>query len=790
MKLVEYVRKQILKKILSNKGYMAILLLLVFLTSFMYYFVEFSIDGNDRAMKEYIVSQKREDFRFQINVLYDSGKIDEVISEHKISQDDVAKFGKEDAIKRNHLDLSEYEPEIIKKLQQDYNFISEKRVIKNVNSDKKNYFIINKPREINIPYIVEGNLPQEDNEIALFEQFIRLNNMNLGDEISIDNKKFTITGSFYLPDYQAFIPFNSLEQNYNDASFAIVSENAFKQIQGKEEVYYSGKFLSRETNNEKIKDLRELAQFSYLENAENISSDSLFQMGLDSNKVLALTFLVLLLSILLFVFYMFFKRFTLMNQQEFGCIRALGYGKKQITKVIVEFVFVISVCGSMLAIPAAYFASSVLVNKHAATYGFPYFQRNINLNSFFMGSVLVILAVMLITYYSIMIFLRRSTCELLNNIDNSKEHFIVKLLINKIADKLPERTRLSSRVAFRKINALFLAAVTILIVSTLFITSFSLYMSSGTSIENQTLGSNYKYDVSFDFYQIYDDGFDEPADYYLKKPISIVLDADKVLDTQILGIKIVGKLFTLFDAKKNPIDIEKIDGLIINQSISKLYNISIGDEITYFIDKKEYRDVVSEICINGDVGNVYVNKIKLTNQLGISPNVYSGMLTDNYIETEHSQVISYSDKSKIIMENSVSNQVSAVINQVVGIIIGCLLLYLIILLNFEDSTRDILILSTLGYIPKKINKLLIDVYKPIFCLFYIVLIPVAIYISLQIHNSISIQTNDYIPFSTNIGVVLIAFVIIMLIYNIVLFVFKQNIKKLVKKQSILSLRNA
>ena len=101
MKLVEYVRKQILKKILSNKGYMAILLLLVFLTSFMYYFVEFSIDGNDRAMKEYIVSQKREDFRFQINVLYDSGKIDEVISEHKISQDDVAKFGKEDAIKRN-----------------------------------------------------------------------------------------------------------------------------------------------------------------------------------------------------------------------------------------------------------------------------------------------------------------------------------------------------------------------------------------------------------------------------------------------------------------------------------------------------------------------------------------------------------------------------------------------------------------------------------------------------------------------------------------------------------------
>ncbi|MNP28052.1 FtsX-like permease family protein [compost metagenome] len=202
------------------------------------------------------------------------------------------------------------------------------------------------------------------------------------------------------------------------------------------------------------------------------------------------------------------------------------------------------------------------------------------------------------------------------------------------------------------------------------------------------------------------------------------------------------------------------------------------------MNHKYYETTVADITKNGDINSVYIEKGQLAKLLGLAHNMHSGILS-NVLKTDAGKspvhVITMTDKLMALESNAVSGRSSAVINQIIGILIGCLLMYLVILLNFQDSSKDMMILSLLGYNSKEINRLLVDVYRPIFAILFILMLPIALFINLRIHQLISIQTNEYIPFTINGWLLLLAWLVIMLLYSVVVFFFKQKTSSIIRK---------
>lgn len=138
---------------------------------------------------------------------------------------------------------------------------------------------------------------------------------------------------------------------------------------------------------------------------------------------------------------------------------------------------------------------------------------------------------------------------------------------------------------------------------------------------------------------------------------------------------------------------------------------------------------------------------------------------------------SHEEKLETLCRDLVSNRTSAVINQVMGCFIGCILLYLALLLNFQDSARDIRILRLLGYDAGTIRKMLIDIYRPVLWLTFILTLWPGILTVKVILKSLSLQIGDYIPFQTNVMVILGIFLMQNLVYWLVQFSFQRAIRR-------------
>ncbi|WP_238861401.1 FtsX-like permease family protein [Clostridium sp. YIM B02569] len=738
---MRYLRKQIYYNIIKNKSYIIVLFLISLLASFMYFFVEISIDANITKVNYYNQKQKLEDFRFTAN---DSD---------------------------------------ISSLEHTFNFTSEKRYIKKILSNNNyNYFFINNPKKINIPFLINGALPIKKDEIAVFPQFLNFNNLHIGDNYTIDSKNYLIVGTISLPDYCAFIPYKELQQNYNTSTFVLTTEDSYNSVNGQEYIYYSGKFNNPDSDiNNIISKMYLDSRFTYLEDSNSISSDSSLKSALSSNYILAETFLIILTLISMFIYYMFFKKFLSLNREDFGCYKALGFTNLSITVIIIKFFIILSSIGLILGFIFGYFGSSILINLYKTSYSFPTFIKGISFSSLINGIFTFNIAISIVIYYSIISFIKIDTSLLLNNTDTNQKNIRIRSFANKISKLMPSKFRISSRIILTKIASLLLSFISILITSTLFITSYSLNQSSEKIISYETLGRNYLYDINYEKNQYKTQNLDDSNDYYLSSNIKLLLNSNSILSEKLIGLDSNPKLFNIFNKKNEKIPLSDNNDFIINQSLSILYGLKKGDKITFKLNNENHTCIISDVCINGDFDSIYVSRNILASWLKVPSGAYSGILTSNSSLTsdKNCAISTLDEKLQSLKNNAVSNKTSAILDQLLGIVIACLLIYLILLLNFHDNEHDIIILNLLGYKAKEIKRMLIDIYRPVFSVLFIISLPFSIIISEKIHKFISIETNDFIPFSTNILFIIFTFIIINLIYSVVVLLFNRKVRKII-----------
>lgn len=517
-----------------------------------------------------------------------------------------------------------------------------------------------------------------------------------------------------------------------------------------------------------------------LNRLQNLTANQqLYKSALNSNMILAYTFWLSLVSLSIVVFVMFFYRFFRANKKQIGCIKTLGFQNSSLQFFFIIFTAVLSVLGAILGLFGGYFLSDILIRANSRTYEVTGLTKSISGFSLVIGfavSTIIFCIVALLCYG----FVRNKEAGSLLAGNNIQNRFPFTL---KIADKIshiaPAHKRLSLRIALRKPLSVLLLFVSVMSFNVCIILGQSLNISSAKIFNTQTTGHNYEYQIQYQEYETA--GISSDVMMYIDSTSTITINHNEIARI-VSGLYDINALYELKNKNSELLTTPNAGYVYINPELSEIYGVKIGDILAVTIADEQYPFIVGEIAVNAQTNHIYMNGEQLTEILGITAGSYNGVFSADKLGG--GTVTSKEQRIEELNRNSVSNKTSAVINQVTGVLVGIILIFLALHISFQDNTHDILILSMLGHHATYIRKLLIDVYLPILWAVFVITLAPSIILARTIQNSLSVSTDDYMPFGINLLVIIIAFGLISLIYYGVQATFNLRIKKIIEKGEI------
>lgn len=725
---MKFLNKFIRKQIFQNTAQIIILFLLAILTSGIFFFVRFSIDKNELEINHYVETYQQEDVRFTLN------------------------------LER----ISSWEDDYISYLSDKYHMQIEQRKFIKYEENDFTYYVTTPMKQMNITNVIEGNLPSAENEIAFPYKYLEQKNLHIGDEITLYGMKYMIVGSITLPDYILFQPYDELQKDYENNSFAMVTDDVYKSLKNSNKTEYYCGLLEENTKSEVLEQLRLETGIKNIEDARDVESDSAPLKAFRSNQSLAYTFLLGLTVVSAFVYYLFISKFIKCNRKLMGTLQALGYKNIHIIFALLFATIPILIVGGILGALIGGKLSMVLVKLYIETYMFLGFDTGISAKMLILGVMALPVVAFFVVNICAIVLLGEETAMLMRSERIAKESKAYNTLISWIIRNAKPENRFSYKTIFRKKSNIILTIVSMIAIATLFITSISLYFSSSIVQDKMFQGQEYEYCYTTNFYIPNVEG----ADCFQKAVASVELGGDKK-NINVYGINHNLKYFHLYDGDNNRMNV-KNGKIVISEGYAVIYNLKIGDNVELQVDgmKKIYE--ISGICQNGYWDSMYLTMEDLSSFIGTDVNTSNTFYSDKKIEIENSAVISILDERKAAEYNQSSNKSSAVINQVIGILFSILMFSLIMILIMDENKDNIRILELLGYTEQRANQLVLGKYRVFIGIVICITYPLALYVSYLIHLSISRSTNDYICFSSNTFVFIAFFICIHIIYSIVI----------------------
>jgi len=506
-----------------------------------------------------------------------------------------------------------------------------------------------------------------------------------------------------------------------------------------------------------------------------------YQAALNSNTTLALSFFAAMTALTAFVFFIFFYRFFRSGRKQIGCLKALGFRNASLQIYFVVFTAALSLLGGLIGLGLAYPLSGVLLGANIEAYGVSGVVKALSAGSILFGLLASTACFALVAFLCYGFVKNREPAGLISGNISSGAFSRTLRTADVIAGAVPVKNKFPIRIALRKPLAILLVIVGVMSFSTLIIMAYSLNISSAKVFASQTKGHNYEYITR---YQESMSAGSLPADdMRILSETGKVIDGETEIEHNIAGLYGVDSLYELMDEDDKLLSVPDRGYAYIGPGLKEVYGIKTGDKITADVSGVGVELEVAGIAVNAQSDSIYMNGNELCSTLGLAEGTYNMLLSMSLPEQE-GETVSRSQRVGLLERDAVSNQISGVINQITGAAVGCILIFLALYMNFQDNTRDMLILHLMGYNTKEIRKMLIDVYRPMVWLAYIITLLPAVLMVRSIQKSLSVTTGDYMPFGTNVPVILFAAFFLTLLYQLVQLVFSGAIRQVIKKEDI------
>jgi len=599
----------------------------------------------------------------------------------------------------------------VSEFEEEYDFIIEKKKVVNILDGEYIYKFLAITETIDIPYLVDGELPINDYEIAVFPEFAEANNINIGDTYAIEGQDYLVTGFFYSPEFALPI-FSMSTIAYDENIQTLVLCNDYT-IENLNQFIYIRYLVLGDLSlifDEFNYATMQSADLSLL--GKNMQMIGIIMPSNINFRVISLPtevenanaftdiFLSLFILFIIILLVVFMKRYVEKNEDDIYTLHALGYTNNEITKSLLVFPVLISLM-SIIGYLLGLLASNFLFEMYSSRYYFPKADFILYPDIFILSVIVPIVFLLIINY----IFIYRSVS--LKKKEKQKKHL-------RIFRFTPLKTILTTFVLFITINIMIIFGLT----------GNSMFSAF---IDETMVGNNFYQMINIQYFT--NDPVSTDYEPYTKVRTSITtineIELEDPYHTTIYGINPDNELKLLInnDIANNQL---LANGIIISDYLSEATDLKINDTITFLIGNEEVTLTVLGVSNELIDNNFFMSKELLNSMYDLDNTYYKGLyVTDDSYENDF--ITSRIDYKNSLEEfSSLLNTSSIILSYLVFLssVLSLFIFGLVLISYFNDNRRNIAVLKSIGHNNKEINiKYLLNIYI-VLLITFIISIPI------------------------------------------------------------------
>lgn len=555
--------------------------------------------------------------------------------------------------------------------------------------EENNYVVklIEYNSQMNNVYIKEGRLPKNNNEVSVDNALLENNNLKLGDNITIDGKKYSIVGNVISPLYfSAERPNSNLGSGkvdyyiyvYNGSLDLEAYSNIYITVKGAKKYLTNSDSYKKLINNVKkdidlIKDKQQDIRYDELY-SDIIETSEMYGISIDESKFIkpkwyiydrldntsykelinasdnlkkiGNIFPIIFFAISVLVSLISMMRMIEEDRVENGTLKSLGYNSFHITlKYVIYSLLATTIGSSVGAIFGSYMIPSVIWNIYKKIFFIPKFIYLLKSDYNALGLWICILCICGTSVIVCIKNLREVPANLMRPKPPKSGKKILLERINFIWKKLKFSDKITIRNIFRYKSRVITTILGIAGCTSLILAGFGL-KDSIKDVTDFQFNNIIKYDkllmtnesinqIDIEKELLNDDKVENYTNVNTQN-IKVLFNDEQQEVTMITpdDFNSISKSISLIDLKTNNI-IDNIsdNSCIISEKTAKLLDIDVGDKISLLDnDNNKYDIKVSYIIKN------YINQY-----LYINKNTYNNLFNNYKI---NSILISLKDKDK------------------------------------------------------------------------------------------------------------------------------------------------
>ena len=629
--------------------------------------------------------------------------------------------------------------------------------------------IFEERKEVNIPCVMKGELPDSVDEIAIDRMYADNNMIGVGDTLTVqkttrdgkvkEGKTYTISGLVALPDYSALFSDNS-DMMFDAMMFGVgvVTEGAFAEFDKSKLVYdYVWQYndtSSREMDNRTEQDVTEnLMKFinsraSLKKFIPQFQNQAIIFTGddLGSDKVMVIVLLYIIIVIMAFVFAVTTSNTISKEANVIGTLRASGYTKSELIRHYMTMPVIVTLISAVVGNILGYtYFKEVTVLLYYNSYSLPTYETVWSAEAFFLTTLVPILVMIIVNYVMLKRKLSLSPLKFIRrDLTRRKNRRAIWL-----PEFLPFMHRYRTRIFIQNLSSYMVLFLGILFANLLLI--FGMGLPRVLEIYTKSIGDN----------------MFAPYQYMLEIPMEAMDEENKLgsLSSMMMFERAVetkeesAEKFTVYSLKTTyenyPEDTVMIYGaernsryidanlgdenaVYVSSAYADKYGTKVGETLTF---KETYEDDTYSFRVAGVYDYmgalaVFMDRKALNRMLDYDDDYFAGYLSENPINDIKDEyigsVIDFDTLNKTSRQLMISMGGMMGMVNAFAMVIFTVLLYLLGKIIIEKNAQSISISKILGYSNPEISGLYIVTTSVVVVFLLLFTLPIESFILIRI----------------------------------------------------------
>ena len=606
--------------------------------------------------------------------------------------------------------------EEVEALEEEYALTLEPQYFCNIETGDITTRLFKKTEEVNLYSVTEGRDVANNDEVIISEGYAVYNKVSLGDQITVGEKAYTVTGFFQRPDYLYMLQNeNDSYKNVTTFFLAYVTDEEFENI-GSANCQYLVRYTKDNQTDFRKEVNNKYYMRTYLSAQENMRID-LVKMQAEMFVAMSYLILVIMPLIVVVLVSIVINRKVKSEQKLIGTLTALGYKKGRLMLHYAGFAMIPGLLGGILSVVFTTIFAQPFGELCLADYEPMRIQCHLNPLAAVLGIVMPTIMYVLAAMNSVHKLLKKDTVLLLNgNFEQGERSY--KHILKK--SKLSFRIKYAMRSVIGNPSRSFVVFLGIFLGSYISLLGFSFLDTMEKTKQNMT-GEMGRYEYQYVLNELI------AENEYGGEPLLMSTMETKNGDRfSVIGTTDSNPYIDLKDVEGNAISLK--DGYYITSVMALLYDLQAGDTFTLCnpLSLEEKSITIAGIIDNDMQNAVFGDKEHIAQMIGIDTTLSNVIMSDVSLNIPESKVIQTIKQSDVKEQfQNISNQMNVMIYFVIGMgaAICVAAIYVAANMLVTENSSNISMLKVLGYKDKQINRIVLNVNHIFLPIGYLLSIP-------------------------------------------------------------------